>query len=147
MNNTKICYASNQDVDDISGLLASEELPTHDIKEYMSNFFVAKDGERLVGTIGLERYGSSGLLRSLCVHEAYRHKGVGSELVNHIISLAQLNHISELYLLTLTAENFFKNKGFNVVLRESAPELVKASKEFSTICPDDASCLYLRLDG
>ncbi len=47
----------------------------------------------------------------------------------------------------MTAESYFKNRGFRVVPRDSVNELVKESKEFLTLCPETACCLYLNLTG
>ena len=138
-------YASYEDIPEIIRLLESEELPCHDLEENLDNFIVAKEGRALAGVVGIEIYGVSGLLRSFCVAEPYRAQGVGGALLDRIISLAQLNNITMLYLLTLTAEAYFKRRGFSLIPRESANERVKASKEFSSICPDVASCLCMEL--
>jgi len=145
MNKFNFEYASHEDIPEIARLLEDEEMPSHDLAENIGNFLVAKEGVFLAGVAGIEIYGNCGLLRSFCVDKSYRNLGLGGELLDRVISFAQLNNIATLYLLTLTAESYFKRRGFRLILRDSANELVKASKEFSSICPGTASCLCLDL--
>ena len=60
-----ISPAIESDLRDILTLLTSVDLPHEGVKDFLGGFLVAKDKEgRLVGTIGLERHGTVGLLRS-----------------------------------------------------------------------------------
>lgn len=71
--------ASQPDLDDILALLAAVNLPHEGVAEYLGGFLVARDDEgRLVGTIGLERHGSAGLLRSVAVAPELQHSGVST---------------------------------------------------------------------
>jgi len=46
--------------------------------------------------------------------------------------------IAELWLLTIDADAFFATSGFSVRGRDDAPSAVRASQEFSSLCPDNA---------
>jgi N-acetylglutamate synthase-like GNAT family acetyltransferase len=46
---------------------------------------VAKIGDTIIGAIGLEVYGISGLLRSAAIHPGYQNKGIGSKLYDKLI--------------------------------------------------------------
>jgi amino-acid N-acetyltransferase len=48
-------------------------------------------------------------------------------------------------LLTETAKTFFEREGYSVIDRASAPEPVRTSAEFRTLCPQSATCLSKRL--
>ena len=144
-NKINFNYANHEDIPKIVDLLESENLPSHELEENISHFLTAKEGNNLVGVIGFEFYQNYGLLRSFCVDKSYRNLSVGSELFDRAVSLAQLNNIDTIYLLTLTAESYFIGKGFKVIPREGVNELVKSSKEFASICPGTASCLCLDL--
>lgn len=137
--------ASFEDYESIASLLESVNLPTQGVKEHTSNFVVLLDGEMLIGTGGLEIYGNNALLRSLAVHPDYQKKGYGQQLYQFLLEKAQEQNITELYLLTETAERFFARMGFEKIARESVDEQVKTSAEFRTLCPASAACMRLKL--
>lgn len=51
---------------------------------------------------------------------------------------AKAHGVEEVYLLTTTAEGFFARLGYERVEREGAPESIRGTKEFSSICPSSA---------
>lgn len=65
-------------------LLSKYGLPTDDLHNNSVELFAKVEGDRLLGTIGLERYGESGLLRSLCIKESMRGKGLAKALVKEL---------------------------------------------------------------
>ena len=105
----------------------------------------AKD-DCIIGVVGVEMYQESGLLRSLAVHPAYREKGVGSRLTRKIESFARHNGIKTLYLLTMTAADFFSKIGYEVTKRDKIPESIAKTEEFNNICPISAVCLFKVFD-
>ncbi len=129
----------------ICRLLQTENLPTVDINPAMENFFVAVDGQHLAGVIGMDAYGSDGLLRSAIVEKAHRNKGIAGSLLNRLIDNAKQNAITSLYLITNTAEEYFNRKGFITIAREQVPEAVLQSKEFNGLCPASAVAMFRRL--
>ena len=46
------------------------------------------------------------------------------------------------YLLTTTADRYFAKLGFAAVDRAAVPAEIRASPEFASICPDDATVMY-----
>ena len=126
----KIRKATNRDLDAVEGLLSANDLPLDGVKENLSGFIVAEEGGRVIGTVGLERFGSVALLRSAVVSEGRRGGGVGRRLVEHILDYAESDGIEELFLLTTTAENYFPRFGFTRTTRSAVPPAVKASAEF-----------------
>ncbi len=79
-------YASLKDISEIRELLKSEAMLSHDLEENIGSFLIAKDGDILVGVVGLEIYGKYGLIRSFCVDQSYQNKRLGGELLSRIIS-------------------------------------------------------------
>ena len=63
---------------EVVDLLTAEKLPASDLPSMLTDFFVAVDGTRICGVVGLEVYGGYGLLRSLAVKPDYRGRGRGS---------------------------------------------------------------------
>ncbi len=104
----------------------------------MDAFIVATQAGEPVGMIGLEKFGNVGLLRSLVVNEAGRGAGLGARLVTELELRARSEHIDELWLLTIDADPFFAQHGYVVAERDDAPNAIRNTAEFSTLCPGDA---------
>jgi len=140
---------STNDKEKVIDLLSAAGLPTVDLTdEKMKNFMVARGKDDcIVGVIGVEMYQESGLLRSLAVHPAYRKKGLGSRLTCKIESFAMHNRIKTLYLLTMTAADFFSRIGYEVTQRDKVPKAVEKTEEFKNVCPVSAACLFKTLDS
>lgn len=101
----------------------------------MTNFVVAEDKDgSWVGIAGLEVYGKGGLLRSVAVGKQYRGLGHGRKLVDAVLGNAKARGIQTVYLLTDSADAYFKGLGFEAVDRENIDEAVKASPEFTECC-------------
>ena len=141
----KIRKAINRDLDAVEGLLSASVLPLDGVKENLSGFIVAEEGGRIIGAVGLEKFGSIALLRSAVVSNEHRGSGVGRRLVEHILERAEKNGIEELYLLTTTAEDYFPRFGFTRTTRSAVPPAVKASAEFRGACPDTALVMTRRI--
>lgn len=130
----------------IRRLLDSCGLPTADLAGGLSpRFLGAFDGETLAGTVGLEIYGETGLLRSLAVDPRYRGGGLGARLLAAAELFAREHGVSALYLLTVTAEPFFRSRGYRRVPREEAPAAIRGTSEFSALCPQTAAFLVKEL--
>lgn len=89
--------------------------------------------------MGLEVYGNVALLRSLAVSVDFRGRGHGKALVAQAECYAQSQGVKEIYLLTSTAERFFEQLGYQTVARECAPEAIRQTQEFSTLCPSSSA--------
>jgi amino-acid N-acetyltransferase len=133
-----IAPAKPADLAEIVRLLQEARLPTSDVAQHAASFFVAKSGDTLAGVAGLERAGPAGLLRSLAVAPEFRGHGLGKALCARVTAYAAEQGIREIYLLTSTADQFFAKLGFRVVPREAAPEAVRATREFASLCPVSA---------
>ena len=126
-------------------LLKSSNLPADDLnfnKDLLVGYF---EGDALVGTGGLEVYGEYGLLRSLSVKLGIRGKSVGTNITEYLIDEARERKLKAIYLLTENAHGFFQKRGFIDIPRDSVPEPLKASSEFSHVCSPSASAMVLDL--
>ena len=138
--------AGPDDWSDIRELLVESGLPVEDLDpDNLARFLVAEDGDELVGLIGLQVLGKTGLLRSLVVATQARKAGLGGKLVGALESAAQAAGITELWLLTIDADGFFARQGFDIVDRHTAPEKIRQTQEFSTLCPGSAYLMTKRL--
>ena len=126
---------------EVRALLEAAQLPVADLATARPEFFGLRDDAGLVGVIGLERHGRAALLRSLAVRDDQRGRGLGTTLVQGLEARAPALGVTELWLLTTTAEPFFRQLGYVPAAREAAPVVVRATAEFRGICPTSAACL------
>ena len=87
------------------------------------------------------------MLRSLAVAETARGCGCGKALVQGIEATARSRGVANLYLLTNTAETFFARLGYRTIARADAPEAIRTTEEFSSLCPDSAVVMVKTLGG
>ncbi len=127
-------------------LLAACQLPTSDLlPESFEHFLGCGAAQSPTGVVGVEIYGNVGLLRSLAVATDGRGVGCGKALVAEAERYAQSKGVTELYLLTTTAERFFERLGYSRSAREAAPEVIRRTNEFSSLCPSSAVLMTKRL--
>ena len=131
-----------------AALLASNRLPIEDLDaEPHVELHVARDRDRVIGVIGLARYGSMGLLRSLAVAADHRGQGLGGRLVAHLEQRAIERGFGELFLLTETAAALFERHGYRRIERDRVPAELRTSAEFRSLCPATAICFVKGLPG
>jgi amino-acid N-acetyltransferase len=131
---------------DVIGLLESASLPSSDLADDdMTDFFYAGPSSAPVGIIGLQFYGSDALLRSLVVSTSHRAQGLGQRLVEHAELHARTRGATTIYLLTTTAEHFFRARGYVATPRDSAPPAIRSTPEFASLCPASSAFLSKRL--
>ncbi|HAA14869.1 MAG TPA: GNAT family N-acetyltransferase [Cytophagales bacterium] len=132
---------------DIYRLLEANDLPNEDIDEIEITFWGVLLEERVVAVIGLQIYGDAGLLRSLAVDANHRNQSWAEDLIKELLKHCQILHLETIYLLTTTAKKYFQRKGFMEISREHVPGEIKKSTEFTELCPQDATAMYMPLVG
>ncbi len=144
MNTATIRPARAADWPAIADLLTRYDLPLDGAQTHLADFVVMVDAaDALRGVAGLERYGCTGLLRSVAVAE--QGGGVGAALVHHLLEEAKAMGITQVVLLTTTAADYFPRFGFRRIDRQAAPAEVTASVEFQSACPASATVMQLDL--
>jgi len=146
-NSTPLLVAANgADLPAIRELLSDAGLPIADLADGTPvSFWMARSRGSLMGTVALERFGDVAMLRSLAVRPEFRGAGIGHALVRHAEARASEAGIHSLCLLTTTAADLFDRHGYERISRAKAPEAVRHSEEFRTLCPDSAVCMLKRL--
>jgi amino-acid N-acetyltransferase len=136
------------ELEKLKTFLHSNKLPHSDIR-LKGNIFIGYYNENgnLIGTGGLEVYGNTALLRSVAVDESMRGKSFGKKIVDDLIEKANSISLTDIYLLTETAHDFFLQRGFTDVARAEVPERVRNSSQFSQLCPASASCMMYKMNG
>ncbi|MGH9460940.1 MAG: arsenic resistance N-acetyltransferase ArsN2 [Vicinamibacteria bacterium] len=135
--------AARSELPEVLALLKECDLPREGVAEHLDGFLVARNDRKLLGVVGLERYGEIGLLRSLAVTPKARGHGIASHLVQALIDRARERGISVLYILTETAEDFFPRFGFERISRARLDARLEASAELQGACPETAVAMGL----
>jgi amino-acid N-acetyltransferase len=142
----EIREASREDLDAVRGLIAEAALPQEGLEDqFGSGYAVAVESGRLVGAAGVERYGGYGLLRSVVTAADRQGRGIGEALVRDRLGWAERAGLGSIYLLTTTAAGFFPRLGFAAVERTAVPPEIRASPEFSSVCPSSAVVMHRAL--
>ena len=126
----------------VIALLEAEDSPVSDLSDaHLEHFFFAEPAALAAGVVGLELYAQPPLLRSLAVRPSARTQGVGSSLVQHAERYAASQGAQSLYLLTTTAEAFFKRLGYERLDRSQAPPSMQRTQEFAELCPERSALM------
>ncbi|OGP93622.1 MAG: hypothetical protein A2157_03710 [Deltaproteobacteria bacterium RBG_16_47_11] len=112
---------------------------------HLNSFLVAKAAKRTVGVIGVEVYGRVGLLRSLCVDQAYRGQGIAKMLNAKILAYAHMRGIDRLYMFTLDAEKFASKLGFHKIDKKRIPKSIRSTWQFCSFNSYPVVCLMKRI--
>jgi amino-acid N-acetyltransferase len=127
-------------------LIGRGGLTTEDLNpQKLVHFIVARRGDTIVGTVGLEPAAQNALLRSLVVAEDHRRQAVATRLVAAIEKYARSHGTEALYLLTMDAVELFAKQGYLPFDRQTAPSGIQATEEFRALCPATAQCLRKHL--
>jgi len=123
-------------------LLQAARLPLDGVAVgFPGRYVFACVDEHVVGAAGLETYGAAALLRSVVVRDGVRGQGLGRALVEDRLEHARALGLGRVFLLTTTAEAYFRSLGFAPAARDEAPAEMRASAEFTGACPASAACL------
>lgn len=130
----------------LQSFLQKNALPFSDVKLEKSLYLTYfNDHQQLVASGGLELFDQYALLRSVAVEKQERGKKLGNQIVDDLMAKAKSLGITQLYLLTETAESFFQDKGFHKINREQVPASVLEASEFKNVCPLSATCMVFQL--
>jgi amino-acid N-acetyltransferase len=121
---------------EVRRLLAQAKLPSADLTvTHLKHFFGCGAQDVPRGVVGVELHGDEALLRSLAVEVGARGRGCAKALVARAERHAREKGARRVYLLTLGAADFFARLGYKRVEREGAPRAIRATSEFSALCP------------
>jgi amino-acid N-acetyltransferase len=115
-------------------LLERSGLPEAGLSEHWATTLVARAGGTIVGSAALEMYNTAALLRSVAVDQTRRGQGLGQQLTQAALELARQQGVTQIYLLTETAADFFPRFGFQPISRSQVAPAVQGSVEFTTAC-------------
>jgi len=138
-------HATQADWPAIEALLVANKLPTEGAQAHLNTYVLAISNGEVVGCAGAEVYGRIALLRSVAVAPGLHKRGIGTLLLDRLLREARQRDASRLYLLTVTAPEYFAQFGFKRGKIDDAPPALKASAEFQGACPACAALMALTL--
>lgn len=136
--------------DEVRALLAACDLPTADLDTPSAGLelYGWRDGNgRIVATVGLEPAGRDILLRSLAVDATHRGQGLAAALLTFAEDRAAESGFEHIHLLTTSAVAYFANRGYKYGQRDRAPAAVRATAQFTKLCPAAAQYMTKAVTG
>lgn len=113
-------------------------MPISDLSDGDTTYFALPGGAAFGGIAGT---GADRLLRSVVVPEATRGAGIGPCMVAALESEAKRAGADRLWLLTTDAAGFFDRIGWRTADRTDAPDAIRGSAQFASICPASATLM------
>ena len=74
-----------------------------------------------------------------------RLRSLARLMADCLLQQAEAEGRAAVYLLTETAAGYFSGLGFRIVERRDVPPAISRTRQFSSLCPDSASCMVLPL--
>jgi amino-acid N-acetyltransferase len=138
-----IAPAQAGDLDAIHKILTDAGLPTAGVEENLRTFIVARAGDRIIACGGAEAHQFAALIRSVAVVPDHQKSGIGRRIVRQLLDRLASRGLREFYVLTTTAEEYFRKRGFKTIDRDEVHPQLLSSREFQDACP--ASAVAMRL--
>ena len=137
---------SDSEGDDLRLLLKLEKLCFNDVNKEGVHLYEVRLAEDVVGYFGIELFGDNALFRSMVVKPEGRNKGYGTLIWQLAEEKLKDKKVKEVFLLTNTASTFFSKQGFVIIARDSVPEAIATTTEFTEFCPDDSVCMKIKFN-
>jgi amino-acid N-acetyltransferase len=139
--------AAERDLPDVHAMLERQQLPLDGVDGHVGTMVVARDEGVVVGAAAVELHADGALLRSVVVDRAVQGRRIGHALTAAALDVVRDHGRETVFLLTTTAEAFFRKFGFETVARDAVPASVQASIEFQSACPASATVMRKQLTG
>lgn len=139
-----VTLAGQADFAQIHELLQQNGLPTAGVDPVTGKYYVAKSTE-LIGVVGTECYGASAMLRSLAVKPQCKKSGVAKALISKALDILKSDAITDVYVITNTAEKYLNRFGFVKVDRSEVPATVLNTSALGDACPASSTHMHLRI--
>ena len=132
--------------DGLKAALTKAGLPADDIFTPGPQFWrFSTDDDVPAGFGGIEVHGADALIRSVVTLPPLRGRGVGQGIVRALEAEAIVMKCAAVWLLTTTAREFFGKLGYAAIDRADVPGAIRATAQFSSLCPDSATVMVRRL--
>lgn len=143
--NVTLRQAGASDWPAVEALLRAHGLPTEGARQHLPTYLLAVGHGEVVGCAGAEVHGDLALMRSVAVAPGLQRQGIGRLLVERLLLEATRRQIRRVFLLTVTAPEYFARFGFKRGPIDQAPAALGASAELQGACPACAAFMSLTL--
>ncbi|WP_408008641.1 GNAT family N-acetyltransferase [Pseudalkalibacillus sp. A8] len=138
--------AETNDTPSIKKFVAQAGLSSEGIEECIQTFIILEtDKKKMAGTVGLERFGESGLIRSLVLDKEYSSEELLLRLLTAIIRLADQQGVKTVYLLTKVTSIFY-TLGFMEIPYDKIPESLLKSAHLQQYDKDQIAIMKRSLN-
>jgi amino-acid N-acetyltransferase len=110
--------ATAADVPRMIELIAGANLPPLFVAENLEGFVAAEREGAVVGCAGIELFGQCAVIRSVVIDEAVRGTGLGRRVYEALLAKAAAALVTDLYLFTEDARDFWEHVDFQVITFE-----------------------------
>ncbi len=107
----------------VRAILAKNGIASEGVEWAPGCYLLAYFGDQPVGVVGIEPMLDAALMRSLCVVESMRRRGVGAALAGAARKAAHTRGVRSLYAFGSGAGDYFRRLGFTEV---PTPQLIAA---------------------
>ncbi|WP_059104146.1 GNAT family N-acetyltransferase [Shouchella shacheensis] len=115
-------------------LIAKASKQEEGIEESLDRFLVVENEEgALVGTVGMEKTGAYGLLRSLIVDGNVATGGLMIEFLQVALAYAKSEEVETVFALSANNIALFAPLGFEKVEEEKVPEAIRSLTHFKNV--------------
>ena len=123
--------AEEKDLLFIQRLVAKAGLREDGIEWHIDRFLVVSNAEdQVIGTVGIEKYQTDGLLRSLVLDSPIWNARLSLEFLQLTLTYAKEQGIETVYLCSKGTNSLFHQLGFRQVEEENIAEQVRLSPHF-----------------
>jgi N-acetylglutamate synthase-like GNAT family acetyltransferase len=131
---------------ELAQALTKANLPAADVEAPGRLFWRFETSQQtLVGFGGLEVHGPDALIRSVLTFPTVRNRGIGSAIVAILEVEALTVKCADTWVITTSAGAFFSRLRYRVCARDKVPATIRATSQFTSLCPDTATVLVKRL--
>lgn len=125
-------------------ILIENGLPTAGVDFGKGIYYIAS-GQELMGLIGAEQYGTAVMLRSLAVKPQFRKTGIAAQLIDYVLRQLKDTGVTDIYLITNTAEQYMTRCGFLTIERDNVPNHILTTSALGNACSLSSTCMHLQL--
>lgn len=129
----------------VAELLEQNNLSRSGLTDNNVFLFALFKGDEILGAGALAVIDTFSMLRSVCINKKYQKNRLGSDLCGHLYEKAQALGLKDIYLLTDTAEGFFKKQKFETISRKELPIILEQNVLVQNACSTNSTVMHRKL--
>lgn len=131
----KMVPIPREDYDALSSVLADNSLLAGELAGDNKKFFAFVDEAGWRVAVGsMEIHGDAGILRSFLTTGCHNGRGLCGSMLEELAACARREGVKTLYIFTPDEGEVFSQFGFTPCEEDTAPEVLRASAQFTAMC-------------